>query len=116
VSARIFHENGTLCEPEVLADPCLPGFHRILGPDKIPQLLWGSDDERLSAYRGKVIYAEDMSLEDAIKRSQSYIEACSDPRSVTIDEYSYAVGGHIHIATVTPERGFEWRIKPQRSD
>lgn len=112
VSARIFHQNGVLCSPEVLEDPCQPGFHRILGSDVIARSLWDSDLEQLKKYRGKFMYAENISLQDAIERSESYIRACSDEQSLALDEYCYAFGGHIHIAVITPA-GFHWHIPPK---
>jgi hypothetical protein len=37
-----------------------------------------------------------------------YIAACSDPIALELDEFCHTIGGHIHVATVTPDHGFRW--------
>jgi hypothetical protein len=38
----------------------------------------------------------------------SYIQASADPEAAKVDEYANAIGGHIHMATITPTEGFQW--------
>ncbi|MFL6352037.1 MAG: hypothetical protein ACJ74Z_09330 [Bryobacteraceae bacterium] len=108
VSIRFFHEEQRLHEPEILVPPLNPGSHRIYGSDVIVNLLWKSEDPRFAKYRGPSILAKDMTLKNAIKRSADYIGACCDPEAVGADDYCYFMGGHIHIATITPAEGFQW--------
>jgi hypothetical protein len=116
IDMRFYHAAGDLREPEVmLVNPIYVGFHRISAPcAAIVNILWMSDgDQRLSAYRGQLKYAENLTLEDAIDRSKSFISAHGDPEALAIDEDCCFVGGHIHIATITPTDGFKWKIPPQ---
>lgn len=113
VVIRIFHENGVLCEPEISTEPNFLGLHRTLGRPEIGRLLWETNDHRLATYRGPQIFAEDMTLQDAIDRSQSYIRAYADPEAHAIDPECRKVGGHIHIATITPQFGFTWVVPPK---
>jgi len=112
VVIRIFHENGVLGEPEIFTEPNHLGLHRASGRPEIGRLLWETDDPRLAAYRGPRIFAEDMTLQDAIDRSQSYIRAHADPAAHTIDPECRRTGGHIHVATITPPDGFKWIVEP----
>ena len=52
-------------------------------------------------------------LDDLIRQAYVYIKACS------LDPYCLStIGGHIHIATITPKDGFNWvagfEPKPER--
>jgi hypothetical protein len=48
-------------------------------------------------------------LEDAIDSTRAYIEACSSAFGLEVDpENCRGLGGHIHIATVTPPRRPSW--------
>ena len=53
------------------------------------------------------------SLGDAELFARGYIEACSSPLGLEVDEpLCKGIGGHIHIATITKEEGFTWVIAP----
>jgi hypothetical protein len=116
VNVRFFHEDGELREPGIETNRFPTGFHYVLGSPQIVRLLWDSNDPRFSEYRGPKIYAEDMTLQSAIERSRCYIQACSDPQSAAIDSVCRTIGGHIHIATITPSSGFQWVIAPLQVD
>jgi hypothetical protein len=56
-----------------------------------------------------------VTLSDAVEAGRNYIEACSSPVALEIDkEICQGIGGHIHVATITPTAGFEWLIPPKR--
>ena len=114
VSVRIFHENGALREPEVLPERLQPGFHMAAAPaPMIGQILWmDENDQRLSAYKGRRMWPDEITLADAIERSRLFIQAHSDPEAIAIDSNCLEVGGRIHIATITPSEGFKWIIEP----
>jgi hypothetical protein len=112
----MFHDRGKLCDSEILREnPLLVGFHMIQAPCPIiGNLLFGpSTDGRLASYRGPLVYAENMTISDAIERSKAFIQAHSDPEAIALDGKCCAVGGHIHIATITPTDGFQWIIPPK---
>jgi hypothetical protein len=115
VSVRIFHEKGKLCEPAVLPELVLHGIHKSATPvPTIGKILWSDDsDPRLSAYKGRAVFAEDMTLGDALEHSRLFIEAHFDPKAMAIDQNCLEVGGHIHIATITPQNGFRWTVPPK---
>lgn len=53
------------------------------------------------------------SLADAVEAARSYISSCSDPESLAIEpEVCAKIGGHVHVATITPDAGFQWAIPP----
>ncbi len=114
VAIRLFHENDRLCEPEIMTETNYVGLHRALAPVRlIGSILWEAEgDPRLAAYKGPQILPKDITLQDAIDRSRSYIQAHSDPEAIAIDDDCRSVGGHIHIATITPSEGFRWIIEP----
>jgi hypothetical protein len=90
------------------------------GSDTIGGLLFDSKDQRLSPYRtaGVERIADEvrklqptLAMEDAIEAALNYVRACSDPDLRQIDpDNCGGIGGHIHIATITPNDGFQWHI------
>lgn len=53
------------------------------------------------------------SLEELASQARGFIEACSDPRAVAVDSSCRGIGGHIHIAAITPREGFKWLVPPK---
>jgi hypothetical protein len=114
VTIRLFHENEQLCEPEIITVTNHLGLNMTLGRPEIGRLLWGTDDPRFAPYR-RTSPACNLTLQDAIDRSRSFILAHTDPEAVAIDPHCGTIGGHIHIATITPSTGFEWVVAPVNS-
>lgn len=115
IDMRFYHIGGELRDPEVkLNNPLYVGFHRAYIPCPIiAKILFMSDgDQRLAAYRGPIKYADEMTLQEAVDRSKALILAHSDPEAIAIDDGCRVVGGHIHIAAITPTEGFKWLIPP----
>jgi hypothetical protein len=53
------------------------------------------------------------SLQNAKQVVRGYIEACSSPLGLELDEpICKGIGGHIHMATITKSAGFTWVIEP----
>jgi hypothetical protein len=51
-------------------------------------------------------------LREAERYVKGYIEACSSAKALEMDpEICKKIGGHIHIAEITPD-GFRWRVPP----
>ena len=62
-------------------------------------------DERFAAYRVR----DPTNIGSVVLRSKNFILAHSDPEAMLIGENMVrCVGGHIHIAAVTPREGFQW--------
>lgn len=53
----------------------------------------------------------DPSLDDAEEYAVGYVKACCSPLAIQIDAKCKAMGGHIHVAEITPA-GLKWRIPP----
>jgi len=98
------------------------------GPDIVPGLrtAWGSNilpalvldgDPRFAQYRDRL--ATDLrnaSLDAACGCLRAYIELCSDPLAAEIDPICRGIGGPPQIATITPEHGFDWVVRPITED
>jgi hypothetical protein len=98
-------------------------FHSM--PLPIAGLLYGSDVVRRKMYDdlGNVVsnspFAEYIqnpreirSLDESEKYVKGYIQACSSALALSMDESRCkTIGGHIHIAEITPA-SFKWRIAP----
>jgi hypothetical protein len=96
---RFHHKDQGLLEPEITDHPLALGKVFVQGP----------------ATPGRsVLEAHPLcSLEDGVEAAKEYIRSCSDPESIAIDQAACAlIGGHIHVATITKESGFQWAIPP----
>ena len=113
VAVRLYQENGKLAEPEIVTEPLLP-IHRTDLP--VPRIggivLGGREEPTLAAYRQPNIEMTTCTLNLAIERSRALIDAHTDPEAIAIDPLCRTVGGHIHIATITPSEGFKWVVSP----
>lgn len=69
------------------------------------------NDPRFAEYR--LPYGPEMSIEDARALVTRRLEACASPSATEINSLCAGIGGHIHIATVTPS-GFDWLVPPER--
>lgn len=52
------------------------------------------------------------SLDQATGFVKGYIEACCSPDAPRFDPDCESLGGHIHVATVSPQGGFRWVVAP----
>jgi len=51
------------------------------------------------------------SLDNAEQYAAGYVRACCSPLALELDPRCKAMGGHVHVAEITPS-GFKWRIPP----
>jgi hypothetical protein len=120
VDMRFYHVDGVLCDPEVKPEsPLHIGGYRGYSPSKIIGHLvcnQPKEDGRLSVYRRPIKEPDEVTLQDALEGAKAFILAHSDPEAIAIDPLCRAVGGHIHIATITPSEGFKWIIEPISGD
>jgi hypothetical protein len=110
VNIRFYCEHQKLAEPEVSRRDLDEGKFLLYGFPEIGELL-SAGDARFVGYLKPV----DRSLQDSealwqtICFSRSYIDACSGPEALAMNEQiCSAIGGHIHIATITAASGFAW--------
>lgn len=109
VTARLFHADQILCEPKIEATRFSPGGYFVFGSPKIAELMFEKHDHRFEKYRKPV--PRIVSLQGAALFSKGYIGACCDPCATEVDPLCKGIGGHIHIAEITPN-GFRWRVPP----
>ena len=109
------HSNGKRIEYQVNSLP--PHFCALLGSDAVRKAIYpdpgGLADARFAEYTKPIpIY----SLPDATEYVKGYVAACSSDVAREIDFDMWKItGGHIHVAQITPQRGFEWLIPPKAS-
>ncbi len=112
VRMRFCHEGENLLKPHIMTEDLVPGALRISG---IPGIGSCIKDPSLRRYVREIkverVYPAGLSY--AISISCAAIEACGGPEAALIDpERAASIGGHTHIAVITPDRGFQWVIEP----
>jgi hypothetical protein len=99
VAIRFHHDQQSLLEPEILDQPFTLGNLIVQGP-RTPGFM-------------VLQRCVPHSLDEAVDEATRYINSCSDPDSKAIDPEACAkIGGHIHVATITKDAGFQWAIPP----
>jgi len=96
------------------ADGLTPGKPHVYGSGPLCGfLLCGAGDHSaLQPYRDICAPVSNNAVQ-AVGVATAIVEAHCDPGALTIDKVvCQAVGGHIHIATVTPHDGFKWAAAP----
>lgn len=83
-----------------------PGHYALSGSPSVNHIVSSGD----VAKHTKPIRS-DTSLEEAVVFAKWYVEACASPLASETDRF--LIGGHTHIASITPENGFKWRIWPK---
>lgn len=78
---------------------------KISGSEVVADLLFQTTDPRFSVYR---VNAPTYTLAKATDIARNYILACCDPVALQIDPNCADIGGHIHMAIITPAEGFRW--------
>jgi len=116
IDLRFFHREHVLAKPSITSiDMDIGPPPWIRGSSIIAELLFDSDDERFSAYR--IAFPEkpsDLTINKAAEIAANYIMACSSAVARDADpNLTMHIGGHIHIAKITPSGGFEWIIPPR---
>jgi len=98
-----------------------PPFSTIVSGSQIVRRHMYGDDVRAARDPRFAKFVHDLgknvSLEDAQQFARGYIEACSSALGLEVDEpICKGIGGHIHIATISKEKGFTWVIEPLRKE
>ena len=98
------HQNQRLLEPQVKKDKLGTHTH---GSGVIAKLLASPESNHFTMLYKKPHPVRN--LEDAAERAANSIRAYSDPEALRLDEWVCSgIGGHIHVAAITPDRGFQW--------
>jgi len=107
------HSNQTLLEPaltKMLVGPT--SFEIFSGSKFIADRMFNSKDPKFSKYRTVSVRKgiPPATLSEAEELVRNYIQACIDNQSR--DEECRQIGGQPHVATISPEHGFEWVTPP----
>lgn len=110
VDIRLWHRDQVIQKPGLRTDGLCCSNPMPLGAPKIFQHLFEFKDPRFSKFRGGSIPSppEEISLLGAASVGESYIRACDSEEGRSIDPWCSNIGGHIHIAAITPAEGFSW--------
>jgi hypothetical protein len=113
-TVRMFYDGQ---EPEVSVDRLRVGYPLGSGSMAvIVALLTGGRPELLASYRSSFaeFQYENVTLSQAIEVAKSMVAAQCDPEALKLDPMCIAMGGHIHLCTVTPD-AFRWIIEPAKT-
>lgn len=108
VRVGIYHRDQKLATPEVVRDSVQMGGYHIHGSKLITASFFDPDDQSFAGYGKPGRVNGPMTLAAAIEIAAGYIRACSSPQALQMDRQCAGIGGHIHIATITPKDGFRW--------
>jgi hypothetical protein len=114
IAIRFPHIKQTLLEPELKLMPLEKGYRPpvVYGSQIVARRIFETDDPTFAKYRvPRANDTENVTLGEVAEAAKKYILACVDPEVMKLDaEVCAAIGGHIHMAKVTPQSGFDWVI------
>jgi len=109
IAIRLWHRNQILRTPEVSRLLVNVGTRLLTGAPQIFNLVLNTDDPLFSAYRTYRTYRGRIpSVLQQAAICENYVRACSDPEAIKIEPLCMSIGGHVHVATITPREGFQW--------
>lgn len=114
VRVRFFHRRQNPGFPRVFFESLLQGRQpQIYGSPVVGNLLCKTEDPRFARWRTIPTGAEFTTIANAAAWAKNYISACASEAGRQEDpETCNAIGGHIHIATISPTTGFHWLVAP----
>jgi hypothetical protein len=105
-SMRFYHQDGVIAEPEVNGG-LIEDMIYYSGPTIISNCF--EKDARFARFRQEIQVSLPEGLKAAAERAVWYIRACDSDIGRELDAVGCStVGGHIHMATITRENGFQW--------
>ncbi len=114
VDIRLWYRDQTLERPQVNAFDIRQRNPRPWGSPVVWNALVGNDPKLSRFLRmPPPKQSQEISLWDAAKVGEAYILACDSDHGREIDSGCKAIGGHIHIAAITP-KCFHWLRPPAR--
>jgi len=81
-------------------------------PSAMIRIVEDAVDGPLAAYRTKLHAIQ--TIEEALRASQTFIEALKDPAALTIDPRCVGIGGRVHACTLSSVDGFRWVKEPRQ--
>jgi hypothetical protein len=100
------------------APPLLNGNIAAYGGKRAPELAI-EGDPRFAKYRNalSISFVAGGPTKTTFEQGQAFVEAyvrlCCEPEAKAIDPGCKIVGGHVHLAQITPD-GFQWIIPPKQ--
>ncbi len=80
--------------------------------DKEPALFYGSPKIREFVDAGRPKKTHFASIQEGVELAEAYVKACYGRPAIEIDEFCKGIGGHMHIAKLTPD-GCKWIKRPK---
>ena len=88
-----------------------PAYNDLFGPARIKTAI----ARHLEGFeRCFAPLAETASLSDAAIFVRARIETCMSPAARKLERGEF-IGDHVHVATITPGMGFQWKVPPLRN-
>lgn len=114
LNSHFYHRNQEAISFRMETSSLAPGHVMSFGSGRIPELIVAGDP-RFAKYRDQIIvdlrYA---TLRTATEFAEAVIASQSDDIAHQVDPDSTRIGGHMHIAAVTPD-GFGWIVPPKET-
>jgi hypothetical protein len=119
---RFYHEHQVLAGLEIVQQELPPGRAWYSGSETVWDVMFGAHvdtgDPALSHYKQQSasVFHPNETLCSYAQIAHAYISMCPGPEGLALDpELCAGIGGHIHIATITPKDGFQWvpRFEPR---
>jgi len=110
VAAEFKYKEGRV-KLEVDRYPIAPGGMIVMGVPKMWDL-FRAKDARFTEYIKPL--GPNSTLEEGRDCAKGFIDMCKSPLAAEIEPLCLSVGGHIHVAAVTPD-GFRWLIEPKNA-
>jgi hypothetical protein len=114
VEVKMFYDGQ---DPKVSVDSPRRGYPVGCGSfDVLVALLTGTRTELLQAYRTPFVdfHYETVTFPQSIEVAKNAVAAQCDPEALQLDPMCIAMGGHIHLCTITPD-AFRWVIEPLKA-
>ncbi len=110
------HSNQALRDPEIRRGEVEPGFYAYVGPERVWNQVKLGGDPLLLPYRDaafdRLLSQIGPNPEEAQTMITRFLQACTDTAVQAKYPECRSIGGRIHVATITSERGFHWVLRP----
>ena len=109
---RFLHNFQVIADPEIHIETPPKNNFNIGSSVIFQELFHDKKDSRFAKYNKDVPLNGPLS--NAAEAVRLVVEAHCDPVAAELDPLCKGIGGHVHVAELTPE-GFKWIIAPKQS-
>jgi hypothetical protein len=112
------HDNQKIVRPNIIGNRLESEPLCLFGSARVFDALFKRNDPRFQEFKTPMTTPDkrfNLTLLEAEEVAVNYIRACASDIGREIDpEVCSGIGGHIHVAEITPTNGFRWRIPPKQ--